>query len=162
MKQKTVHEGWQLPPFETLDELIALVEKRRSTKIDVVEDSNLDPMCACGLWVGDGRSQETIIVPALQSPMLRLQTICHELAHMLQEPVDASQLPAVSAEVEEFLALVLPLDRRVSYAYARSTFTSDLEAAAEATADELALTILHADRRRRRQGDRFRFDHVFQ
>ncbi|MFH6681143.1 hypothetical protein [Clavibacter michiganensis] len=148
-----------LPDAMDFNELVAFVEERRQTRIHFEETPELNGMKVCGVWTGDGRGNDYIYLPADAKVEVKLFTCCHEFGHMLGEPLHPETGPGTLPEIEEFLAGVINPERRVAYAYARSTFNDEKEAAAESLGDQLALRILRA--RRRGQARGFRFERVF-
>ena len=142
-----------------LTDMLAFVEDHRGTKIHFEETDTLDGTRVCGAWTGDGRGNDYIYLPASARSEVKLATCCHELGHMLSEPVNVGSLPQPIPEIEDFLAGVINPARRVAYAFARSTFSDEREAAAEALGDQLALRILRAQRRSANRDHQF--DRVF-
>lgn len=148
-----------IPDALSFEELIARVEQYRGIRIRFQESPALDGARVCGAWTGDGTGTDTIHLPSAGRLEIKFFIACHELGHMLDEPVGNEHQANTPPEVEEFLASVINPDRRVAYAYARSTFSDQREAAAEAIGDQLALRILRA--RRRNATRDFQFERVF-
>ena len=93
----------------------------------------------CGLWIAvDGENFERIHHAPTTSMVHRQQFINHEFGHMILDQ-DQEQL---SAERVALLAPLIPMDA-IAYALARSRFTDEQEALAEAIGDRLALLMLH-------------------
>lgn len=147
-----------LPDAMDFTELVSFVEERRQTRIHFQEDAELDGMKVCGFWVGDG-CDDHIFLPADAKTEVKLVIACHEFGHMLREPLHPTQGLETLPEIEKFLSEVINLDRRVAYAFGRSAFSDEKEAAAESLGDQLALRILRARRRGQTRG--FRFERVF-
>lgn len=101
----------------------------------------------CGLWIAvAGEGFERIHHAPTPSMVHRQQFINHEFGHMI---LDQEQ-EQLSVERVALLAPLIPLDA-IAYALARSRFTDEQEALAEAIGDRLALIMLH-DRREAAHG----------
>jgi hypothetical protein len=93
----------------------------------------------CGLWIAvAGESFERIHHAPTTSLVHRQQFINHEFGHMILE----QEQELLSAQRVALLAPLIPMDAIV-YALARSRFTDEQEALAEAIGDQLALIMLH-------------------
>ena len=92
----------------------------------------------CGLWISiAGENFDRIYHAPTSSMVHRQQFINHEYGHMI---LDHKQ-QLVPAERVALLAPLIPLDA-IAYALARSRFTDEQEALAEAIGDRLALIML--------------------
>ena len=149
-----------IPKEVDLQELKSAVEHYRGSRIEFVESPNLDGVRICGAWTGDGNGLDTIHLPQGARPEMKLFVACHEFGHMLDMPIGAEHVAPIPApDIEAFIASVMNPERRVAFAYARSSFNDEREARAEAIGDQLALRIFRAARRR---VDRdFNFQSVF-
>lgn len=93
----------------------------------------------CGLWIAvSGENFERIYHAPTSSMVHRQQFINHEFGHMILN----QEQELLSAERIALLAPLIPLDAIV-HALARSRFTDEQEALAEAIGDRLALIMLH-------------------
>ena len=93
----------------------------------------------CGLWIEiAGEDFERIHHAPTTSFVHRQQFINHEFGHMILH----HQKEVIPAERVALLAPLIPLDA-IAYALARTRFTDDQEALAEAIGDRLALIMLH-------------------
>jgi hypothetical protein len=92
----------------------------------------------CGLWIAvTGESFERIHHAPTTSLVHRQQFINHEFGHMILN----QEQELLSPEQIALLAPLIPLDA-IAHALARSRFTDEQEALAEAIGDRLALIIL--------------------
>ena len=92
----------------------------------------------CGLWIAvAGEDFERIYHAPTASRVHRQQFINHEYGHMSL----SQEKELLSAERIALLAPLIPLDA-IAHALARSRFTDEQEALAEAIGDRLALIIL--------------------
>ncbi|TFB68027.1 hypothetical protein [Cryobacterium sp. Hz9] len=92
----------------------------------------------CGLWISiAGENFDRIYHSPTSSMVHRQQFINHEYGHMI---LDHEQ-ELLSAERVALLAPLIPMDA-IAYALARSRFTDEQEALAEAIGDRLALIML--------------------
>ncbi|KGJ72125.1 hypothetical protein GY21_17495 [Cryobacterium roopkundense] len=92
----------------------------------------------CGLWLEvAGESFERIHYAPTESAVHRQQFINHEFGHMILN----QDKELLSAERVALLAPLIPLDA-IAHALARSQFSQDQEAMAEAIGDRLALLML--------------------
>jgi hypothetical protein len=109
----------------------------------------------CGLWIEvDGEDFERIHYAPTESAVHRQQFINHEFGHMILDG-EKERLPADRVAL---LAPLIPYDAIV-HALARSSFTDEQEALAEAIGDCLALTML-TDRTDARHGPQTGFGRV--
>ena len=92
----------------------------------------------CGLWIAvAGENFERIYHAPTTSRVHRQQFINHEYGHMIL----SHEKELLSAERIALLAPLIPLDA-IAHALARSRFTDEQEALAEAIGDRLALIML--------------------
>lgn len=128
-----------LPRPLTAELLHRHMESVRGTKI-VVQNAS-DRMLeagVCGLWIEvAGESFERIHLAPTTSLVHRQQFINHEFGHMIL----GHQKERISVERIARLAPLIPLDA-IAFALARTGFTDEQEALAEAIGDRLALIML--------------------
>lgn len=92
----------------------------------------------CGLWLEvEGDSFERVYHAPTESAVHRQQFINHEFGHMILR----HEKELVTADRIALLAPLIPMDAIV-HALARTSFTDDQEALAEAIGDRLALIML--------------------
>lgn len=152
-------ERYGVPAQASFAELADLVGRHRGTRITVQDSAALNGARICGAWTGSA-DVDTIHVPSDAKESVKLFIACHELGHMLAEPVGRESRVADSVQVREFLASVLNSDRIVPYAFRGTDALQDQrELEAEVIGDQLALRVLRA--RRGRQARGFRFERVF-
>ncbi|RJT85684.1 hypothetical protein D6T64_18930 [Cryobacterium melibiosiphilum] len=116
------------------------MESVRGKKI-VVQNASARMLEAgvCGLWIEvAGENFERIHLAPTTSPVHRQQFINHEFGHMIL----GHKKERISVERIARLAPLIPLDA-IAFALARSGFTDEQEALAEAIGDRLALIMLH-------------------
>lgn len=94
----------------------------------------------CGLWLEiAGESFERVHHAPTDSAVHRQQLINHEYGHMILH----HRKELLPADRVALLAPLIPMDS-IAYALARSSFTDEQEALAEAIGDELAM-LMRAD-----------------
>jgi len=129
-----------LPPHLDLERLVKVVEGVRQRPIQIEAAGALNGGSLCGLWLSTDEVE--IILHAISpSGLHRQQFVLHELGHMV---LRHDELVA-PAEYIEVLFPNLPAGL-VSRVLARSSFTDDLEAAAESLADLFAAAIRNSAR----------------
>ncbi|MBU8865575.1 hypothetical protein [Paenarthrobacter aromaticivorans] len=129
-----------LPAHLSLERLIRVVERVRYRPIEIEASEALNGGSVCGLWLSTDNVE--IILHALSpSGVHRQQFVLHELGHMVLRH-DELVVPLDYIEVL-FPNLPPALVRR---ALARSSFTDELEAAAESLADLFAAAIRNSAR----------------
>ena len=148
-----------LPRVMTFSELTTRVEKYRGTSIQFRETPVLNNERICGAWTGlDG--VDTVHLPLDVKPAVKLFIACHELGHMLAEPVGRETRLGNSEEVRAFLHSVLNTDRVIPYALRGVTHQGDQrESEAELLGHQLAVRVLRAQRTGTPHN--FRFETVF-
>lgn len=124
-----------LPEFFGLDELIAAVERSRSTGIEIVEFPGIYPEDGLfGIWLNTGFGDYILHAPS-PSELHRRQIVLHELAHMiLGHDLATGQSSAVALFPD------LP-ESAVLRALARGHTDNAMEREAEALADLLASSL---------------------
>ncbi|SDW85674.1 hypothetical protein SAMN04487912_105106 [Arthrobacter sp. cf158] len=128
-------DGLTLPTHVNLERLVGVVEGVRRRPIQIEAAGALNGGSVCGLWLSTD-DVEIILHAISPSGLHRQQFVLHELGHMVLRhdevvvPVDYIEVlfPNLSAGL-------------VSRVLARSSFTDDLEAAAESLADLFAAAI---------------------
>jgi hypothetical protein len=128
-------DGLQLPAHLNLERLVEVVEGVRQRPIQIEAAGALNGGSVCGLWLST-EDVEIILHAVSPSGLHRQQFVLHELGHMVLRH-DELVVPAPYLEVL-FPNLPVGLVQRV---LARSSFTDDLEAAAESLADLFAAAI---------------------
>jgi hypothetical protein len=145
-----------LPRPLTAERLHSHMEGLRGTRIVVREGSEgMLQSGVCGLWIEvTGEGFERIHHAPTTSAVHRQQLINHEYGHMILN--EGTEL--LSADQVARLAPLIPYDAIV-HALARSDFSEEQEALAEAVGDQLALIMLE-DRAEVRFGPRTGFGRV--
>lgn len=143
LRQKRAHASvakLNAPRPLTADVLHRHMEMVRGKKIVVhTASTRLLQAGVCGLWIAvAGDNVEHVYHAPTTSPMHRQQLINHEFGHMILN----QEQELLSAERVALLAPLIPLDAIV-HALARSRFTDEQEALAEAIGDRLGLIMLH-------------------
>ena len=128
-------DALSLPTHLNLERLVAVVEGVRHRPIQIEAAGVLNGGTVCGLWLSTD-DVEIILHAVSPSGLHRQQFVLHELGHMILRH-DELVVPAAYIEVL-FPNLSAGLVSRV---LARSSFTDDLEAAAESLADLFAAAI---------------------
>ncbi|MEQ4567299.1 hypothetical protein [Paenarthrobacter sp. CAP02] len=128
-------ESLTLPTHLNLERLVEVVEGVRRRPIQIEAAVALNGGSVCGLWLSTD-DVEIILHAVSPSGLHRQQFVLHELGHMVLRH-DEVVVPADYIEVL-FPNLSAGLVSRV---LARSSFTDDLEAAAESLADLFAAAI---------------------
>lgn len=131
--------GLSLPRPLTAERLHEHMESLRGKRI-VVQNASARMLEAgvCGLWIEIvGENFERIHLAPTASIVHRQQFINHEFGHMIL----GHDKELISAERIAQLAPLIPRDA-IAYALARSGFTAEQEAIAEAIGDRLALIML--------------------
>lgn len=129
-----------LPTHLSLDRLIKVVEGVRHRSIEVEAAGFLNGGSVCGLWLSMD-DVEVILHAVSPSGLHRQQFVLHELGHMVLRH-DELVVPL------DYVGVLFPnlpagLVRRV---LARTSFTDELEAAAESLADLFAAAIRNSAR----------------
>ncbi|WP_156524787.1 hypothetical protein [Paenarthrobacter nicotinovorans] len=124
-----------LPSHLNLERLVKVVEGVRHRPIQVEAAAALNGGSVCGLWLSTDEL-EVILHAISPSGLHRQQFVLHELGHMVLRHDEL----VVPADYIEVLFPNLPAGL-VSRVLARSSFTDDLEAAAESLADLFAAAI---------------------
>jgi hypothetical protein len=133
-------DALQLPRHVNLERLVAVVEGIRHRPIRIEAAGALNGGSVCGLWLS--MDEVEIILHAISpSGLHRQQFVLHELGHMVLRHDEL----VVPADYIEVLFPNLPVSL-VSRVLARSSFTDDLEAAAESLADLFAAAIRNSAR----------------
>ncbi|MFE4198101.1 hypothetical protein ACFRJ9_19780 [Paenarthrobacter sp. NPDC056912] len=128
-------DALQLPTHLNLERLVAIVEGVRHRPIQIEAAGALNGGSVCGLWLSTD-AVEIILHAISPSGLHRQQFVLHELGHMVLRHDEL----AVPADYIEVLFPNLPAGL-VSRVLARSSFSDDLEAAAESLADLFAAAI---------------------
>ena len=128
-----------LPRPLTAETLHAHMESVRGQRIVIQPaTARMLEVGICGLWLEvAGEGFERIHYAPTDSAVHRQQFINHEFGHMI---LNQNQ-ELLSADRVALLAPLIPLDA-IAYALARSQFTDETEALAEAIGDRLALLML--------------------
>lgn len=121
-----------LPSHLNLERLVKVVEGVRHRPIQIEAAGALNGGSVCGLWLSTD-DVEIILHAVSPSGLHRQQFVLHELGHMVLRHDEL----VVPADYIEVLFPSLPV-ALVSRVLARSSFTDDLEAAAESLADLFA------------------------
>ncbi|WP_311215126.1 MULTISPECIES: hypothetical protein [unclassified Arthrobacter] len=129
-----------LPTHLNLERLVEVIEGVRHRPIHIEAAEVLNGGSVCGLWLSTD-DIEIILHAISPSGLHRQQFVLHELGHMVLRH-DELVVPADYIEVL-FPNLSVGLVSRV---LARSSFTDDLEAAAESLADLFAAAIRNSAR----------------
>ncbi len=129
-----------LPPHLNLERLVKVVEGVRHRPIQIEAAGALNGGSICGLWLSMD-DMEIILHAVSPSGLHRQQFVLHELGHMVLRH-DELVVPANYIGV---LFPNLPVGL-VSRVLARSSFTDELEAAAESLADLFASAIRNSAR----------------
>ncbi|MGO4145754.1 hypothetical protein AB4Y77_11760 [Paenarthrobacter sp. YAF11_1] len=129
-----------LPTHLNLERLVKVVEDVRHRPIQIEAIGALNGGSVCGLWLSTD-AVEIILHAISPSGLHRQQFVLHELGHMVLRHDEL----VVPADYIEVLFPNLPAGL-VSRVLARSSFTDDLEAAAESLADLFAAAIRNSAR----------------
>lgn len=129
-----------LPAHLNLERLVGVVESVRHRPIQIEAARALNGGSVCGLWLSKD-DVEIILHAVSPSGLHRQQFVLHELGHMVLRHDEL----VVQADYIEVLFPNLPVGL-VSRVLARSSFTDDLEAAAESLADLFAGAIRNSAR----------------
>jgi hypothetical protein len=124
-----------LPNHLDLDRLVKVVEGVRHRPIQIEAAAALNGGSVCGLWLSTD-VVEIILHAVSPSGLHRQQFVLHELGHMVLRHDEL----VVPTDYIGVLFPNLPVGL-VSRVLARSSFTDDLEAAAESLADLFAAAI---------------------
>ncbi|MDR6637100.1 hypothetical protein [Paenarthrobacter nitroguajacolicus] len=129
-----------LPTHLNLDSLVEVVERLRHRPIQIEPAGALNGGSICGLWLST-EDVEIILHAISPSGLHRQQFVLHELGHMVLRH-DELVVPA------DYIGVLFPNlpAGLVSRVLARSSFTDDLEAAAESLADLFAAAIRNSAR----------------
>lgn len=133
-------DALQLPAHLNLERLVEVVEGVRHRPIQIEAAGVLNGGSLCGLWLSTD-DVEIILHAVSPSGLHRQQFVLHELGHMVLRHDEL----VVPADYIEVLFPNLPVGL-VSRVLARSSFTDDLEAAAESLADLFAAAIRNSAR----------------
>lgn len=126
-----------LPECFGLDDLIAAVERSRSTDIEIVEFPGIFPEDGLfGIWLNTGFGDYILHAPA-ESELHRRQIVLHELAHMILGHDLATGQTSAAALFPD-----LP-EATVLRTLARGHTDNAMEREAEALADLLASSLRH-------------------
>ncbi|WP_394525404.1 hypothetical protein [Paenarthrobacter nicotinovorans] len=133
-------DSLRLPTHVSLKRLVALVEGIRRRPIEIEVAGFLNGGSVCGLWLST-EEVEVILHAVSPSGLHRQQFVLHELGHMVLRH-DELVVPL------DYVGVLFPnlpagLVRRV---LARSSFSDELEAAAESLADLFAAAIRNSAR----------------
>lgn len=131
----SAYDSLLLPTHIDLERLVKVVEDVRHRPIQIEAAGALNGGSICGLWLSTD-DVEIILHATSPSGLHRQQFVLHELGHMVLRH-DELVIPADYIKV---LFPNLPVGL-VSRVLARSSFTDDLEAAAESLADLFAAAI---------------------
>ncbi|MGO4237705.1 hypothetical protein [Pseudarthrobacter sp. YAF2] len=129
-----------LPTHLNLERLVQVVEGLRHRPIEIEAAGVLNGGSVCGLWLSTD-DVEIILHAISPSGLHRQQFVLHELGHMVLRHDEL----VVPADYIEVLFPNLPVGL-VSRVLARSSFTDELEAAAESLADLFAAAIRNSAR----------------
>ena len=129
-----------LPAHLSLERLVEVVEGVRHRPIQIEAAGALNSGSVCGLWLSTD-DVEIILHAVSPSGLHRQQFVLHELGHMVLRHDEL----VVAADYVEVLFPNLSVGL-VTRALARSSFTDDLEAAAESLADLFAAAIRNSAR----------------
>ncbi|MFF2840512.1 hypothetical protein [Paenarthrobacter sp. NPDC057981] len=129
-----------LPTHLSLERLVNVVEGVRHRPIEIEAAGFLNGGSVCGLWLSTDEV-EVILHAVSPSGLHRQQFVLHELGHMVLRH-DELVVPVDYVNVL-FPNLPAGLVRRV---LARTSFTDELEAAAESLADLFAAAIRNSAR----------------
>ncbi|MEI2276075.1 hypothetical protein OHC50_01135 [Paenarthrobacter ilicis] len=129
-----------LPAHLNLERLVEVVEEMRHRPIRIEAARVLNGGTVCGLWLSTDEV-EVILHAVSPSGLHRQQFVLHELGHMVLRHNEL----VVPADYIEVLFPNLPVGL-VSRVLARSSYTDELEAAAESLADLLAAAIRNSAR----------------
>lgn len=129
-----------LPVHLNLERLVEVVEGVRQRPIQIEAAGALNGGSICGLWLSTD-DVEIVLHAVSPSGLHRQQFVLHELGHMVLRH-DELVVPA------DYLAVLFPNlpAALVSRVLARSSFTDELEAAAESLADLFAAAIRNSAR----------------
>lgn len=133
-------DGLELPTHLSLERLVQVVEGVRHRPIQIEAAGVLNGGSVCGLWLSTD-DVEIILHAISPSGLHRQQFVLHELGHMVLRHDEL----VVPEDYIEVLFPNLPVGL-VSRVLARSSFTDDLEAAAESLADLFAAAIRNSAR----------------
>jgi hypothetical protein len=134
-RARDAFDSLPLPSHLNLERLVSVVEALRHRPIQIEAAGVLNGGSVCGLWLSTD-DVEIILLAVSPSGLHRQQFVLLELGHMVLRH-DEVVVPANYIEVL-FPNLSAGLVSRV---LARSSFTDDLEAAAESLADLFAAAI---------------------
>ncbi|NWL29124.1 hypothetical protein DM794_19005 [Paenarthrobacter ureafaciens] len=133
-------DSLSLPSHLTLERLVGVVEGVRHRPIEIEVAGFLNGGSVCGLWLSTDEV-EIILHAVSPSGLHRQQFVLHELGHMVLRH-DELVVPV------DYVGVLFPnlpagLVRRV---LARTSFSDELEAAAESLADLFAAAIRNSPR----------------
>ncbi|MFK0002662.1 hypothetical protein [Paenarthrobacter sp. NPDC090522] len=133
-------DALKLPSHLNLERLVKVVEGVRNRPIEIEAARSLNGGSVCGLWLSTDEV-EVILHAVSPSGLHRQQFVLHELGHMVLRH-DELVVPV------DYVGVLFPnlsagLVRRV---LARTSFSDELEAAAESLADLFAAAIRNSAR----------------
>jgi hypothetical protein len=133
-------DSLSLPTHLNLERLVKIVEAVRHRPIQIEAAGALNGGSICGLWLSTD-DVEIILHAVSPSGLHRQQFVLHELGHMVLRH-DELVVPA------DYIGVLFPNlpAGLVSRVLARSSFTDELEAAAESLADLFASAIRNSAR----------------
>ena len=139
-RAENAFDSLALPAHLNLERLVEVVEGVRQRPIQIEAAGALNGGSICGLWLSTD-DVEIVLHAVSPSGLHRQQFVLHELGHMVLRH-DELVVPA------DYLAVLFPNlpAALVSRVLARSSFTDELEAAAESLADLFAAAIRNSAR----------------